>query len=188
MILFSAVPNSPPQLVPAAGGEPRSVPVEGVERGFRSFPRFLPDGRRYIYERLDGSDRWEYSRRRSTPLRCASWSTREATAWYVTGGCSICRAPLLLFSPSTRRHSSLRGTPATIAEGVGFNAITYPALFRLRRCGRVPRHDPRRAAGLVRPPGPRLGAVTPPGDYSTLCLTENERGVVFEEADPAGGR
>ena len=53
MILVSALPNSPPMLVPAAGGAPRPAPVEGPERGFRSFPRWLPDGRHYIFQRLD---------------------------------------------------------------------------------------------------------------------------------------
>ena len=76
----------------------------------------------------------------------------------------------------------------TIAEGVGFNAITYQALYSASD-DVVAYLGTTRGAQLAwfDRQGRALGAVTPPGDYSTLCLTENERGVVFEQADPAGG-
>ena len=188
IILFSAVPNSPPQLVPAAGGEPRPVPVEGVERGFRSFPRFLPDGRRYIYERLDALG--------PMGIFAASLDTTEVRQLVNTRGNGMdvngrlldLQGTALVSQPFDAATLQLRGTPATIAEGVGFNAITYQALYSASDDVVVYLGTTRGAqlAWFDRQ-GRALGVVTPPGDDSTLCLTENERGVVFEQADPAGG-
>ncbi len=188
MILFSAVPNSPPQLVPAAGGEPRPVPVEGVERGFRSFPRFLPDGRRYIYERLDALGPMGIFAASLDTTEVRQLVNTRGNGMYVNGRLLYLQGTALVSQPFDAATLQLRGTPATIAEGVGFNAITYQALYSASD-DVVAYLGTTRGAQLAwfDRQGRALGAVTPPGDYSTLCLTENERGVVFEQADPAGG-
>lgn len=190
VILFSGVPNQPPQLVPASGGEPRPAPVQGTERGFRSFPHLLPDGRHYIYQRLDGQSG------APTGIFAASLDTVEirevvktrANGMYVNGRLLFLQDTSLVaqaFDPATRQ---LAGAPVTIAEGVGFNAITYQGLYSASD-DVVAYLGATRGAQLAwfDRQGRALETVTPPGDYSTVCLTEQERGAVFERADPANG-
>jgi hypothetical protein len=190
VILFSAVPNSPPQLVPAGGGEPRPAPIAGPERGFRSFPHLLPDGRRYIYERLDGLSGGP------TGVFAASLDNTEVreivktrgNGMYVNGRLFFLQETALVSQPFDAATLQLQGTPVTVAEGVGFNAITYQALYSVSDDA-VAYLGTTRGAQLAwfDRQGRALGAVTPPGDYSTLCLTGDERSAVFEQADPAGG-
>ena len=107
---------------------------------------------------------------------------------YVNGRLLFLQETALVAQPFDAATLQLEGTPVTIAEGVGFNAITYQALYSASD-DVVAYLGTTRGAQLAwfDRQGRALGAVTAPGDYSTLCLTENERGVVFEQADPAGG-
>lgn len=190
VILFSALPNSPPQLVPASGGEPRFAPVDGPERGFRSFPQLLPGGRRYLYQKLEATS--------GAPagVFVASLDTTEVRKIVKTRGNGMYVNGRLLFLPETTLVSQafdpatlqLQGTPVTIAQGVGFNAITYQALYSASD-DVVAYLGTTRGAQLAwfDRQGRALSTVAPPGDYSTLCLTGDERGVVFEQADPASG-
>jgi dipeptidyl aminopeptidase/acylaminoacyl peptidase len=190
VILFSAVPNSPPELIPSSGGEPRPAPVEGPERGFRSFPHLLPDGRHYIYQKLDALSGGPAG------IFVASLDTTEvrevvktrSNGMYVNGRLLFLRETVLVSQPFDTATLQLHGTAVTIAEGVGFNAITYQGLYSASD-DVVAYLGTTRGAQLAwfDRQGGALGTVTPPGDYSTLCLTENERGVVFEQADPEGG-
>jgi Tol biopolymer transport system component len=190
VILFTAVPNSPPQLVPATGGQSRPAPIAEPERGFRSFPRLLPDGRHYIYQRLDSLSGGP------TGVFAASLDDTEVreivetrgNGIYVNGRLFFLQETRLVAQPFDAAALRLQGTPVTIAEGVGFNAITYQALYSASDDA-VAYLGTTRGAQLAwfDRQGRALGAVTPPGDYSTVCLTGDERGAVFEQADPTGG-
>ena len=190
VILYTALPNNPPMLIPATGGEPGAVPLERPERGFRLFPRLLPDGRHYCTN--------SSIRRRAGPRGCtfASLDTTDvreivqdtSNGMYINGRLLFLQETALVAQPFDAATLQLQGTPVTIVEGVGFNAITYQGLYSVS--GDVLAYlGATRSAQLVwfDRQGRSLGTLTPPGDYNTVCLTKNERGVVFEQADPASG-
>jgi serine/threonine protein kinase len=190
VILYTALPNNPPMLVPATGGEPRPVPLERAERGFRSFPRLLPDGRHYLYQALDsltgGPQGLHVASLDSTDVR--EIVKTRSNGMYVNGRLLFLQDTALVAQPFDAATLQLQGTPVTLVEGVGFNAITYQGLYSVS--GDVLAYlGATRGAQLAwfDRQGRSVGTLTPPGDYSTLCLTENERGVVFEQADPATG-
>jgi len=190
VILYSAVPNTPPMLVPAAGGESKPVPVERVERGFRSFPQLLPDGRHYLFEALEGISGGPAG------VRVASLDSTDVrevvktrgNAFFVDGQLLFLRDSTLVAQSFDLESLQIRGTPVVIAEGVGFNAITYQGLFSVSRDA-IAYLAGTRGAQLewFDRQGRSLGAATPPGDFSTLCLTADERTVVFEQADSRTG-
>jgi len=190
VILYTAIPNSPPRLVPAGGGEPRRVQREGQERGFRSFPRLLPDGRHYLYQMLDtlmgGPTGLRVGSLDSTELR--EIVKTRGNGIYVDGRLLFLRETALVTQPFDLESLQVHGTATVIADDVGFNAITYQGLYSASSDA-VAYLGATRGAQLAwfnREGGP-LGAVTAPGDFSTLCLTADERGVVFEQADAATG-
>ncbi|MGD9904584.1 MAG: protein kinase, partial [Vicinamibacterales bacterium] len=135
VILYSAVPNTPPMTVPAAGGEPALVPVERVERGFRSFPQLLPDGRHYLFEALEGVAGGPIG------IHVASLDSTEVRevvktrghGVFVDGRLLFLRESTLVAQAFDTETLRLHGTPVVIAEDVGFTAITYQGLFSVSR-------------------------------------------------------
>ncbi len=193
VILFVAVPNRPPFRVSAAGGPATPVPVTGGEgtpafRWVRSFPKFLPDGRHYLYL---GS---EPSGRRSGSIWVGDLDSDEsrelvsstASALYAAPGYLLFRREGALvaqpFDPATR---TLGGSPAPIAADIGFNPITYQALFSASDTGAIAYQDSSPGSRLTwfdrdgRPVGP----ATPPGNQNNFCLAGDDR-IVYEVADP----
>ena len=76
-----------------------------------------------------------------------------------------------------------------IAEDVGYNPVTFQALFSASNTGVLAYRDAAPGAQLVwfDRSGLRLAAVGPPGEYNALCMTPDGRRVVYEQADAASG-
>lgn len=193
VILFVGVPSEPPYRVAAAGGEAVNVPiapVEGLPEG-RWFPSFLPDGRHYLYLALSEEDR------RGGTIRVGSIDAPESqdlmasrtSAAYSAGFLLFRREATLMAQPFDAAGRRLAGPPVPVAEDVGFNAITYQGLFSGADTGDLVYQGLRARSEPVwfDRQGRRLGAVLPPGDYSTICLTPDARQVVYESADPVSG-
>jgi len=189
LILFSARPNAPPSIVPAAGGEDKPVPIAGPFLGFRWFPSFLPDGRHYLYLVVDSRNQT------GRAIRVASLDSVEtkelvssrANAIYASGHLLYRREAAVVAQPFNPRTMELSGTPAPVLENVGFNAITFQGLFSVSGNGVMAYQTSTSGSQLVwfDRQGKRLGAALPPGDYNTLCLTSDEKQVVYDQSDPA---
>jgi Tol biopolymer transport system component len=189
VILFSAVPNSPPGLVAATGGEVRLAPAP-AEAGFRSFPQWLPDGRHYIYQALDAASR------RPDVLRAASIDTTDVNDIVTARGHGVLRSGFLLYrrdsalvaQPFDVATRQLTGTPSIVADQVGLNAITYQSLFSASTdaIAFLPSPHASQLFWLDRQ-GRVLDTLTPPGDYNTVCLTADGRRAVFDRADASTG-
>jgi eukaryotic-like serine/threonine-protein kinase len=191
VILFLPAPTSPIQQASASGGDVRAVPMaEGHDEG-RWFPHFLPDGRHYLYLSVP----WDRSR--PSAIRVASIDSTDtkdvvlsrASAVYADPGYLLFRRETALVAqPFDARTLTLHGSPVPISDNVGFNPITYQALFSA--------HDTGALAYLHATPGSQLAwfdsqgrqtAIGPPGDYNSVCLTAGDERIIYEAADPATG-
>ncbi len=190
VILFMNVPSLPLNRVPAAGGD--AVPVGGATGPqFRLFPAFLPDGRHYLYLNprpsasgfvigvgsLDSTETKELTRSTSSAL-------------YAPGYLLFRRDAALVAQPFDARTLQLSGSPVPIVEGAGFNAQTYRGLFSASDNGVIAYQRPTpRSSQLVwfDREGKRLGAAAPPADYNSVCLSGDERRIVYDLADPVTG-
>lgn len=193
MILFSPRPNMPAQMVSAAGGESTPVPFDGEFVGFPWFPTFLPDGRHYLYLSNTNS---AASRGAPMSIRVASIDSTESKALVQSSTSAVFSSSgFLLF----RREGAvmaqaldpqtliLSGKPKTVVESVGSNPITYQALFSASNDGTLVLRGSAPSAQMVwfDRDGRRLGTPIATGDFSTLCLTFDEKRVLFEVADPS---
>jgi eukaryotic-like serine/threonine-protein kinase len=193
VILFLGVPSQPPFRVAASGGEAEHVPTpptEGLPEG-RWFPSFLPDGRHYLYLAISEQDR------RGGTIRVGSLDSAEAqdlvasrmSAVYSAGFLLFRREAVLMAQPFDAATRQLTSAAVPVAQDVGVNAITYQGLFSAADTGDLVYQGLRAVSEPVwfDRQGRRLGAVLPPGDYSTMCLTPDARQVVYVAADPASG-
>jgi hypothetical protein len=189
VILFMNVPSLPLNRVPAAGGD--AVPVGGAAGPqFRLFPAFLPDGRHYLYLNprpsasgfvigvgsLDSTETKELTRSTSSAL-------------YAPGYLLFRRDAALVAQPFDARTLQLSGSPVPIVEDAGFNAQTYVGLFSASDNGVIAYQRPPPGSQLVwfDRQGKRLGAAAPPADYNSVCLSADERWIVYDLADPVSG-
>jgi len=190
-IVFVPEPPFIPHRVPAAGGQPVALPVAGG--GYRWFPSFLPDGRRYLFLVADT--------RRGQPmtfgLHLGSMDSSESrplvasmmSAAYVEPGYILFRRESALVAQSIDvENGVLTGSPIHLADNVGFNPITYQGLFSVSPAGVLALVDSRPSAQFtwLDRTGRTLGTVGPPGNYNTHCLADGTR-LVYDSADPATG-
>ncbi len=191
VILFSAQPNEPPYRVPASGGQATPVPVGSGVVGFRAFPSFLPDGHHYLYSELSVRTHTAFN------IRVASLDsvdTKEliesrGSAAYARGYLLFLRETTLMAQPFDVRTLQLGGTPTATVENVGFNAITYQALFSVSTDDVLAYETSTPGSQLVwfDRHGQRVGTAGPPGDYNTVCLTADDKRIVYDLADPVSG-
>jgi hypothetical protein len=186
LILFVGLPSLPPFLVPAGGGE--AVPVPMAEGDRRWFPSFLADGRHYLY--LGGP-------RGRVGIRAASLDSADSielvgattSAAYGSGHLLYRRAATLMTHPFDPETRQLSGSAAPVAENVGFNPVTHQGLFSVSSGGVLVYQAATPGAQLVwfDRAGQRRGVAAPAGDYNTLCLTADQKRVIYDLADPVSG-
>jgi Tol biopolymer transport system component len=190
LILFAPRPNASLVVVPASGGEPTPVPTP-AKVGIPGFPSFLPDGRHYLFTELSEGNRLVES------LALGSLDAPEtrrlvgttSSGVYASGHLLYRRNTTLLAQPFDEKTLQLRGEPVAIAEGVGFNPVTFQALFSASSTGVLAYRDAAPGAELVwfSRSGVRMSAVGAPGEFNALCMTPDGRRVVYEQADLASG-
>ena len=189
VILFLGVPNLPLNRVPAAGGEavPAHLPSSPE---FRMFPAFLPDGRHYLYlaPTLD---------KNSVAVKVASLDSADTkelvqatgSAVYAPGHLLFRRDAALVAQPFDARTLQLSGSPVPIVQDAGFNALTYQGLFSVSDNGVLAYQRSTPGSQLVwfDRQGKRLSTATPAADYNTVCLTSDDKRIVYDMADPVSG-
>ncbi|HEY3191575.1 MAG TPA: protein kinase, partial [Solirubrobacterales bacterium] len=191
VVLFTPMPNQPPLRVPAAGGEATPVPIAGPILGFRSFPAFLPDGRHYVYlARIprEGSVAIEVASLDSAEIKQVVRS--KASAAYVPPGYLLFRREAQLVAQRLDASTlQLSGSPMPVVDDVGFNPLTFQALFSASDNGVLAyqRSTPGSQFVWFDRQGKRLGVAASPGDYNAPCLTADEKRIVYQAADPISG-
>jgi serine/threonine protein kinase/Tol biopolymer transport system component len=192
-IIFVPSPPEPPELVPASGGAARPIPLgdfSSVARRF--FPDFLPDARRYLFLAPDGSRRERTVRvgvlgsQEEHPLLDAKWSAAFARPDYV-----LFRREAALFA---QRFDLVRLQPSSepfaVASDVGFNPITWQALFSVSSNGTLAYQSAAAVeTQLVRVDrgGREIGRVGEKGIFNSLSLSPDGKRVAYDRADPTTG-
>jgi Tol biopolymer transport system component len=191
-ILFESLPSLPINRIAAAGGNVTPVPMPKDIPGYRLFPRFLPDGRHYLFLAIEaGQDRSRYSIGVASidSTETATLVTASANADYAAGYLLFRRDAALMAQPFDARTLRLSGSPVAIAEDVGFNAQTYQAQFSVSDKAELAYERSTPGSQLVwfDRQGKRLGAIGPRADYNTICLMANDTRIVFDQAEPVSG-
>jgi eukaryotic-like serine/threonine-protein kinase len=189
-ILFVAAPNLPPQLIPAGGGEPTSVPIDADSPPSRWFPTFLPDGRRYFYLGVTPA-------RRGRVIRAGSLDSpegtdivpSEASATYASGYLLYRRDTSLVAHPFDAERLAVHGEAAVIAERVAFNPVTYQALYSTSDDGRLAFVGEERGWQLswYDALGRESRLLTSAGGFNSLCISADGSQVVHDFSDSATG-
>ncbi|MGH9203757.1 MAG: TolB family protein, partial [Vicinamibacterales bacterium] len=194
VILFSPIPSLPLHRVPAAGGEAVPVPrAPGSTPGAnaRWFPLFLPDGRHYLFlGRQSPSDQYFTMVGSLDSIEAKRLVQSGASVVYAPPGYLLYRREgTLVAQPFDAATTELKGIPVPIAERVGFNAITYQALFSVSTTGRLAYQSSVVTARLnwYDRKGALLDDTGAEGGYNTACLTADDRRLVYELADDRTG-
>jgi Tol biopolymer transport system component len=185
IIVFTPNSDTPIHAVSASGGEPR--PVTEIEKGRHNshrHPRFLPDGRRFLYfargstpgesvvtvGSLDGDGGQEIIR-------------GDTQAEYAAGYLFFIRDQTLMAQPFDAQTLELGGEAKPLAE----NALTVPAaalgVFTVSQAGLLAYHS----GGLNASVTPRwydrtgreVGVLGEPGEYASGVLSPDGSRVAF---------
>ena len=169
-----------------------SGPMPAVHE-FRLFPSFLPDGRHYLYMAIDDRSRTGAG----FAIKVASLDSPESreftrstsTAWLAPGYLLFRRDAALVAQPFDVRWLQLSGSPAVVAEDVGFNALTYQGLFSGSENGELALQHTTPGSQLIwfDREGKRLAVAAAAADYNAICLTGDDRSAVYDLADPVTG-
>jgi Tol biopolymer transport system component len=178
--------------VPARGGELQPVVSTPSLREQRAFPRFLPDGRSYLF--LSGFGRPVADRR----LCVASldeaepdcFTTCHSQADYSASGHVLCvRAGVLVALPFDARAGKATGEAVTVARDVRWFGPSGSASFAVSADGRALAFEPRpavsRVAWLARA-GRETGAVGEPGTLGLLQISLDGRRIAADIWHPDG--
>jgi eukaryotic-like serine/threonine-protein kinase len=191
VILFVPLPAASIMRISAAGGT--ATPITNVISGRRgSFPKFLPDGHHYLYHYQDLKTRkraLSVGQLDSTEVRELMPMSAGVVVYAEPGYLLFRRETGLVAQPFDATTQTLTGSPIPILDNVGFNAITYQGLFSASADGVLIALPATPASHLVwfDREGRRTGEAAPPGHYNTLCLTPDDRRMVYELADPGTG-
>jgi Tol biopolymer transport system component len=115
-ILFAPNPAGPILGIPADGGVPTPVTRLDTDQSGHVSPRFLPDGRHFLYfviGKPEAAGVYVDSIDRSSPRRLAA----DSSAMYASGHLIFVRRGTVLARPFDLERRVLSGTPVTIAEG-----------------------------------------------------------------------
>ena len=172
LILFAPRPNAGLVVVPASGGEPVPTPTPPTV-GIPGFPSFLPDGRHYLVTDLNNENRLVER------LLLGSLDAPETRPLVATSSSGVYASGYLLYRRNTTLLAQrfdettlqLSGEPVAIAEDVGYNPVTFQALFSASNTGVLAYRDAAPGAQLVwfSRSGLRLGTVGPPGEFNSRC-------------------
>jgi serine/threonine protein kinase len=194
IILFSPIPSLPLRWVSSGGGATTDVPrpagaIPAIDT--RWFPSFLPDGKQYLF-----LGRQSPSAPYSIMVGALdSASTRplvqsRAPGTYAPPGYLLFRREgTLVAQPFDASTAELKGIAVPVADKVGFNVITYQALVSASATGRLAYQSSIVTARLnwYDRTGTLVEAAGPEGGYNTICLTPDDRRVVYDLADDRTG-
>jgi Tol biopolymer transport system component len=192
-ILFTQVfsPKDGLYSVPASGGEPRQITGDSGDFSGGWWPRFLPDGRRFLFLSWSAKEKAKVllsdelgssEIRRVAPIRSRFELSADGDLFYVRDGVLVMQA----FDFSTLR---INGDPVPVAEKIPYFSPSGWAPFSVSENGVVAYQ-----AGAAESPlrwldrkGQTIATLGPPGDYSSVRLSPDGRKAVVEKIDSATG-
>jgi Tol biopolymer transport system component len=190
-ILFASVQGDAIYRVPAAGGEPRKVVESDYAKEIYRvvWPRFLPDGRGFLYTARSGGKRaslmlvdGDQPPREVTPL--ASRVEFVAPDWLL-----FAREGALLAQRFDARAARLVGNAVSVAPSVRYFYSSAWSGFAASQNGTIfyfTGKNIRQLAWFDRT-GRRLADVGPPGDYLGFRFAPDRRSVLASRTQPALG-
>jgi Tol biopolymer transport system component len=183
-ILFVPLPSMQLFSVAATGGPATPVPHQ-PEGQVRWFPQILPDQRHYLFLGMHARGPMLFVGDLESD-RIREIAPSISSAVYADPGYLLMRREQALvaqrFDTSTFQ---LQGVPFVVQDRVGFNAMTYQALFSASNEGTlvsIPATPVSQLTWFDRDGHP-LGPAAPPGQHITLCVTGDGRHVVYDVAD-----
>jgi len=191
VILFAPDGGASLHRVPASGGEPIAVfKLEAARMVNYKWPRFLPDGRRFLFL-LEGSSReagvhvGSLDSTKTTRLL----ETGVAAAYVPPGLLLFVRGETLLAQPFDAKEGTLSGEAMPVAEGIGTDEFLNVGYFSASENGVL---TFRTGSGLDNQlawfdrQGKRLGTVGPPGRYDHPELSPDGKRIVLDRAETSG--
>jgi Tol biopolymer transport system component len=188
VILFASDAGAALYTVPAAGG-PRLLVGKANERGsaFFKWPRFLPDGRRflvYVEGGPEGSGVYLGSLGSAEKKRLLEGRLAAESAG---GRLLFVRQGTLLAQPFD--GAALSGDAAAVVEDVGFNELTSNVFFSASENGVVAFHAGGEAESQPTwydRKGNSLSTIGPPGPYDHPEVSPDGKRVVIDRAEGSG--
>ncbi len=195
VIIFTPTPPSPVFRISASGGEATAIMSVDFARGefSRLFPQFLPDGRHYLY--FSPASQKPGTRVIGVASLDSDENTQllnaDSTAIYAPPGYLLFRREATLMAQRfDATKLELSGDPFPVAEQVGFDGLSFQTLASASDNGVLAYQS--LGAGNTQlvwfdRGGKQLGIVGPPGDYSGLSLSPDDRRLAFQQVDSPTG-
>jgi eukaryotic-like serine/threonine-protein kinase len=176
--------------VAASGGEPRLIAGESNDFTGARWPLFLPDGRRFLFQRRNRKDRINVlvsgelgspEIRRVAPIP-SRVEISGGSLFYVREGVLVARA----FDSSTLRFT---GEAIPVAERIPYFSPTGAAPFSVSANGVIAYFAGESESPLrwLDRKGQTVSTVGPPGLYTNVNLSPDGRKAAVEKMDPATG-
>jgi Tol biopolymer transport system component len=178
--------------VPARGGEVKPVVSAPSLREQRAFPRFLPDGRSYLF--LSGFGRPVADRRLCVAslddVEHDCFTACHSQADYSASGHVLCvRAGTLVALPFDARTRKLTGEAVAVARDVRWFGPSGSASFAVSADGRALAWEPRPAASRlawIDRAGRETAAIGEPGTFGLLQVSPDGRRIAADVWQPDG--
>jgi Tol biopolymer transport system component len=128
MILYTRVPGGIPLRMPDTGGESTPVPGFRMRKDQYSFPRLLPDGRRFIYYTAESPGRGVYSASLDGADRVRLFDSDSAAVFVAPDRVAFVRAGTLLEQRLDMASLRPLGDPVAIDKGLVVDALGVAAV------------------------------------------------------------
>jgi eukaryotic-like serine/threonine-protein kinase len=185
LILFVPRPNGPIYVVPDTGGASRAVTSLDAARGETShqFPRFLPDGRHFLYA-VAGQQPGVYAASIDGGPPKAVLRSFTAVSYTAEGYLLFHRQQNLMAQPFDTTSLELRGTAVNVADSVAGGAFSASDEGTLAY---RPGAGSEMALVWIDREGRRLGQAGAPAQYQQVTLSPSGRQAAVQRVDAETG-
>jgi Tol biopolymer transport system component len=188
-ILFNSVQGQAIYRVNAGGGTPAPV-VTAEPGGMRvGWPRFLPDGRRFLYTSMEAGFKGHIILADLDGAKAPLFEALSHAQWVDPGWVLFIREGTLLAQRVDMDARTAVGEPVSVAGRVLYSAATGWGDFTASRTGAVAFQSHRDENHLLwyDSGGRELGRVGTPGAYFTIALSTDDRRLLFARLRPELG-
>lgn len=190
-ILFSQVQGEAIYRVPAGGGTPEAVVLSDSTRGaYRvGFPKWLPDGERFLYLQRGARDDGALMLASATGAADTIMRAESLVEYAEPGVLAFVRDGVLMAQRFDLRGGRVSGNPVAVADGVRYFLSTGVAGFATSAGATLvyqAGEDRQRLAWFDRS-GVETGSAGTEADYLSLAISPDGTQLLFDRADPRIG-